>query len=169
MQGFAAQPRPETAESRNKPEAATGRFYLFCQSEQQAIYLKFLNEGLPLESSMIGTLLRKTQFQSIAALQDMLDDVISWTEEVLREPRQPTRQDFMDILSWSFLARRIHSNPVFYGTALGLENDRLSRLVDEFLASYFETQKVVRRQIDDGTRHVIEDSVEEDGKMHRSD
>ena len=167
MQGFAAQPRSETAESRNKPEAATGRFYLFCQSEQQEIYLKFLNEGLPLESSMVGTLSRKTQFQSIAALQDMLDDVTSWTRDVLRRPRQPTRQDFMDILSWSLLARRIHSNPVFYGTALGLENERLSRLVDDFLGSYFEMQKVVRRQVDDGTRHQVVESMEDERTNQR--
>jgi antiviral helicase SLH1 len=161
MQGFAAQPRLETAETRNKPDGATGRFYLMCQSEQQEIYLKFLNEGLPLESSLVGTLMRKTQFQSIAALQDMLDDIASWTRDVLHKSRQPTRQDFMDILSWSFLARRIHSNPVYYGTALGLEDERLSRLVDDFLASYFEMQKVVRRQIDDGTRHEMVESVEQ--------
>lgn len=166
MQGFAAQPSLETAESRNSAEGATGRFYLMCQSEQQEIYLKFLNEGLPLESSLVGTLLRKTQFQSIVALQDMLDDVTSWTRDVVHKSRSPTRQDFMDILSWSFLSRRIHSNPVYYGTALGFENERLSRLVDDFLASYFEMQKAVRHKIDDGTRHEIVESMDVAEEAH---
>jgi antiviral helicase SLH1 len=160
MQAFAARPRPETAATRNHVGDATGRFYLLCQSEQQEIYLKFLNEGLPLESSLVGTLQRKAQVSSIAALHDMLDDVATWTEHVLHKPRQPTRQDFMDILSWSFLAKRIRSNPIYYDAALGLESERLSRLVDGFLVSYFEMKKATQRKVGNGTEDDVVEAIE---------
>lgn len=169
MQAFAARPRPETAATRNHVDDATGRFYLLCQSEQQEIYLKFLNEGLPLESSLVGTLERKAQVSSIAALHDMLDDVATWSENVLHKPRQPTRQDFMDILSWSFLAKRIRSNPIYYDAALGLESERLSRLVDGFLVSYFEMKKVTQRNIDNGRRHDVAEAIEATEEPHQLD
>ncbi|KAJ9107447.1 hypothetical protein QFC21_000900 [Naganishia friedmannii] len=145
MQAFAARPRPMNAVMRNHiGSGATGRFHLLCQAEQQEIYLKFLNEGLPLESSLIATLKRTSDVPSIAAMHDMLDDVSAWSTQALRRPQLPGRQDFLDILSWSFLWKRISANPTFYGAALGLENERLSRLVDEYLESYFEAKRRVK-------------------------
>lgn len=145
MQAFAARPRPMNAVMRNHIGGGdTGRFHLLCQAEQQDIYLKFLNEGLPLESSLIATLKRTSDVPSIAAMHDMLDDVSSWSTQVLRHSKLPSRQDFLDILGWSFLWKRISANPTFYGAALGLENERLSRLVDEYLESYFEAKRRVK-------------------------
>jgi antiviral helicase SLH1 len=168
MQSFAARPRLETVAMRNHVGGATGRFYLLCQAEQQEIYLKFLNEGLPLESSLVATL-EDRPFSGDYALKAMLDDVSTWSEDVLRKPRQPTRQDFMDILSWSFLAKRIRSNPIYYDASLGLESERMSRLVDGFLASYFQKRKANQRQVEDGTQHDNTEAIEAADKSHERD
>lgn len=168
MQSFAARPRLETVASRNHVGGATGRFYLLCQSEQQEIYLKFLNEGLPLESSLVATLESKP-FSGEYTLTAMLDNISDWSEHVLRKPRQPTRQDFMDIVSWSFLAKRIHSNPIYYNTSLGLESGRISRLVDGFLASYFQKRKADQRQVEEETQHDMSGAIEAAGESRERD
>lgn len=66
----------------------------------------------------------------------------------------------MDILSWSFLAKRIRSNPIYYDAALGLESERLSRLVDGFLVSYFEMKKATQRKVGNGTEDDVVEAIE---------
>ncbi|KAJ9110457.1 hypothetical protein QFC19_001583 [Naganishia cerealis] len=170
MQGFAARPRPMNAAIRNHiGGGATGRFHLLCQAEQQEIYLKFLNEGLPLESSLIATLKRMSDVPSIAAMQDMLDDVSAWSTLVLHKPKLPSRQDFLDILSWSFLWKRISVNPTFYDAALGIENERLSRLVDEYLESYFEAKRRFKLESIPATQHGTGEETEAAESMPQLD
>lgn len=96
MQSFALQPTP-TALS---PVSSTARFVLLCQAEHRDAYVRFLADGLPLESSLH----RFPQTSLRAAIQ---------TE--MHRGTIRTVQDGMDYLSHTFFARRAKSNPTYYG------------------------------------------------------
>ncbi|THH12262.1 hypothetical protein EW145_g150 [Phellinidium pouzarii] len=100
--------------------ALPGNFHLFCQAEGHETLARFLDEGLPLESTLHESPL----------FSDWLS--VRWKNGSITAA---DRQQTMDILSWTYLARRIESNPMYYG-ALSEACDRpLSRLVDRLHTS----------------------------------
>jgi antiviral helicase SLH1 len=91
-----------------------GRFYLFCQAESKDTYARFLDDGLPLESELIGS-----------------DALRRWYGENRRNGNIASKQAALDVLSWTFLARRVETNPVYYDSSLGETDAALSRIVDD--------------------------------------
>ncbi|KAJ8086483.1 putative steryl acetyl hydrolase mug81 [Marasmius tenuissimus] len=81
-------------QSRAVRHSGTGHFHLFCQAEAKDTYLHFLNDGLPLESTLIGS----------QELKDWFGKHSEFSEE----------QNMVDALSFTYLARRMVSNPVYY-------------------------------------------------------
>ncbi|KAF8639907.1 hypothetical protein AX17_001158 [Amanita inopinata Kibby_2008] len=92
-----------------------GHFYLFCQPEVKDTYLHFLNEGLPLESRVLEDPGLETFFST-----RVQDDSFGEAQA-------------LDVLSFTYLARRVASNPSFYGCASILKDENLSLMVDRFL------------------------------------
>jgi len=102
-----------------RPDQA-GHLYLFCHPDAKEIFARFLNEGLPLESSLLDA--------------DSL--VVDWirksrgTDAPMREHTK--QQEVHKILSWTFLRRRIVSNPVYYNIKRG-GGEALSQAVEKAL------------------------------------
>ncbi|KAH6915313.1 activating signal cointegrator 1 complex subunit 3, partial [Coprinopsis sp. MPI-PUGE-AT-0042] len=94
--------------------AGTGHFHLFCQSELLDTYLRFLNEGLPLESGL--TTDRETLHK--------------WVRSFSAGGSALRKQDLFDILSFTFLARRVASNPTYYECGSASRDENISRIVD---------------------------------------
>ena len=94
-----------------------GHFVLFCPAEAVEKFNKFLNEdGLPLESQLLET--------------DVLE---KWYQERRKDGTICNKQDGVDVLSFTFLARRMMKNPTYYGLHPDtLEAEALSRIVDRF-------------------------------------
>ena len=101
MQGLAAR------------HARSGMFYLFCQAESKETLARFLNEGLPLESALHETPL-----------------LGNWLRERWNGGAISDKQTTMDVLSWTYLARRMDANPMYYDAAPGALDQSLSRLAD---------------------------------------
>ena len=135
MQSFAVQPIP----SPNNPVASevTGRFVLLCQAEHRDSFVRFLADGLPLESTLHTTPGLRNAIQAEMRRGNIL-----------------TRQDGVDFLSHTFLARRVRSNPTYYEVEVGAEEadaeegvrDRLSRVVDECMMGEKEREEMWRAQ-----------------------
>ena len=98
----------------------TGRFHILCQAEHRETYMRFLTEGMPLESQLLGD-----------------DDAETLGSEVLKKWLKHQRtngtiksqQDVLDFLSLTLLTRRVEKNPSYYDA----DGDRvvfLSRVVD---------------------------------------
>ena len=112
MQALAVPPRAD----------ATAEFLVLCQQDQAELYGRFLDQGLPLESQLaFDPLLSQTIF----------GDLVSSSSKV------KTRQDVVDLLSWTFVSRQLEQNPSYYSTETtgGVVNveDQLSRLADRLL------------------------------------
>lgn len=90
-----------------------GRFHLFCQSEGKDTVTRFLNDGLPLESRMLET-----------------DTLRAWYRDRRRDGSVGDKQAAVDVLSHTFLARRLVSNPAYYDARSTAVNELLSRIVD---------------------------------------
>ncbi|KAL0949691.1 hypothetical protein HGRIS_009728 [Hohenbuehelia grisea] len=110
-------------QSRAVEYAGLGRFYLFCQAESKDSFIRFLNEGLPLESRLLET-----------------DDLHRWYDKMRRSKAIQDRQQAVDALSFTFLARRIASNPVYYDCTQGHRDESLSRVVDQLEDAYMASQ-----------------------------
>lgn len=123
MQSFAAKP-PASSSLKLKAGSEGGKFLLMCQTEQVQAYRRFLNEGLPLESSLYETLSRDGNARAVVALERILGD-------------QPKRQDLIDFLSRSFLWLRMGTNPTYYGAKGSEQAATLSRLVDDFFVGHY--------------------------------
>lgn len=96
--------------------AQSGKFYLFCQAEHAETLTRFLNEGLPLESSLPDS----------STLQNWLQD--AWRRRTfLSADKQAT----LDMLSWTYLAGRMESNPVYYNVDPNDTEMSYSRFVDQ--------------------------------------
>ncbi|KAK4052108.1 putative steryl acetyl hydrolase mug81 [Microbotryomycetes sp. JL201] len=112
MQSLAVSPRSDSS----------AHFLVLCQQRQSELYGRFLNQGLPLESELPA---------SQMLLQSVLDDV--------NAGRIVSRQDLVDMLSWTFVARRLAYNPSFYvdetGSTVEVQDvlNQLSRLADRTL------------------------------------
>jgi antiviral helicase SLH1 len=92
---------------------APGHFFLFCQAEARDTFSKFLAEGLPLESELLDS----SVFEK-------------WYKERRGDGSIRTKQDAIQALSFTFLARRLVSNPVYYDMEAGSQDEVLSRIVD---------------------------------------
>ncbi|KIP12663.1 hypothetical protein PHLGIDRAFT_97239 [Phlebiopsis gigantea 11061_1 CR5-6] len=91
-----------------------GHFHLFCQSEAKDTFLRFLTDGLPLESQLLEG-----------------GELKAWFKEQRRLGRIRTKQDGIDALSFTFLAHRLQTNPAFYDASPhGDKSARLSRIID---------------------------------------
>jgi antiviral helicase SLH1 len=100
-------------QSRAVRHSGSGHFHLFCQAEAKDAILRFLGDGLPLESRLLET---EDLMQWYLVLQD---------QGYLKEP-----QHFINALSYTFLARRIISNPLYYNCESKSQSDNLSSIVD---------------------------------------
>lgn len=120
-----------------------GRFHLLCHAEQRDTYMRFLEEGLPLESSLLSLSSLSVNANVTAgpmpAEPKPNTDLTTWGgSEVLRkwfERRRATgsvrgKQDAMDMLSHTFLWRRMKTNPTYYDVEDGDRDAALSRTVD---------------------------------------
>ena len=95
-----------------------GRLHLFCHPDAKDMFIRFLNEGLPLESSLLEASSLVTDWiqKSLGAGAPMGE------REMKREVRK--------ILPWTFLRHRIESNPVYYDIKRG-EGDALLQAVEK--------------------------------------
>lgn len=100
-------------QSRAVRHDAPGHFFLFCQAEARDTFSKFLAEGLPLESELLDS----SVFEK-------------WYKERRGDGSIRTKQDAVQALTFTFLARRLVSNPVYYDMEAGSQDEVLSRIVD---------------------------------------
>ncbi|KAG1753916.1 Sec63-domain-containing protein [Suillus paluster] len=100
-------------QSRAVRHDAPGHFFLFCQAEARDTFSKFLADGLPLESELLESPVFK-----------------NWYRDRRREGSIRNKQDAVQALSFTLLARRLVSNPVYYDIEAGSQNEVLSRIVD---------------------------------------
>lgn len=91
----------------------SGDFYLFCQGEAKDTLMRFLNEGLPLESRLLES-----------------DQLAAWHTDQTTRGRLQSKQDMVDVLSFSFLSQRISTNPAYYDCSSDSRDGNLSRIVD---------------------------------------
>lgn len=106
-------------QSRAVRHAGSGQFHLFCQAEALQTYSRFLDDGLPLESQLTET---KT-FQN-------------WVKTALHHPID--KQQVVDVLSFTFLAQRVISNPSYYGFTSRNQDENLSAIVDQLVEAMHE-------------------------------
>lgn len=102
-------------QSRAVRHSEIGHFYLFCQVEAKDTLTRFLNDGLPLESELLG---------SPVLMEWIKAQNLDWRRQ---------KQDLVDVLSFSFLSRRIVTNPSYYDCPPEGKNPNLSRIVDRLL------------------------------------
>jgi len=81
-----------------------GHLHLFCHPDAKDVFTRFLNEGLPLESSLLD---------AGSLVVDWIQKSRGTNEERVKKP------EVHKILSWTFLRHRIASNPVYYDIARG--------------------------------------------------
>jgi antiviral helicase SLH1 len=94
--------------------SAAGQFLLFCQAETKDTFTRFLGEGLPLESKLLET-----------------PELGAWYTERRKAGDIADKLEAVEALSFTFLARRVGSNPSYYD-ASDERNETLSRIVDRF-------------------------------------
>lgn len=95
-------------------QSEPSHFALFCPVEDGERFIKFLNDdGLPLESQLLETGL-----------------LTEWYRKKTEEGTVRSKQDAIEVLSFTFAARRAVSNPAYYDLIHGSHSDVLSRIVD---------------------------------------
>lgn len=105
----------------------SGTAIVYTKQAKKMFYKHFLNVGFPVESS----------------LHKVLDDHLG---AEIASGSITNRQEAMDFLSWTFLFRRAHHNPTYYGimedtSAVGI-NKQLSELIDTTLQNLEESSCV---------------------------
>ncbi|KAI6105687.1 Sec63-domain-containing protein [Pisolithus sp. B1] len=99
-------------------QSSLGHFTLFCPAEDGEMFNKFLSDdGLPLESQLLET-----------------DLLTSWYRESLGGSLR-NKQDTVQALSFTFMARRLVSNPTYYDVESRSLDEVLSRVVDTLEAT----------------------------------
>ena len=101
-------------QSRAVRHSGSGHFHLFCQAEAKDTFTRFLNDGLPLESQLLET-----------------HDLETWYHQRVQDGGIVGKQQVVDMLSFTFLARRIVSNPTYYDATAGFRDQNLSQIVDK--------------------------------------
>jgi antiviral helicase SLH1 len=100
-------------QSRAVQHSGSGHFNLFCQAESRDTITRFLNEGLPLESRLLES-------------RELMD----WYREQRLANRIVDKEQGVEALSFTFLAQRIVSNPLYYDASSTSLDENLSRIVD---------------------------------------
>lgn len=103
----------------------SGVSVVFTKQSTKQFYKYFLNIGFPVESS----------------LHKFLDDHIG---AEIASGTVKMRQDAMDFLQRTFLFRRVHANPTYYGVEPGKINDWLVERVDDCLSELEQSHCLVR-------------------------
>ncbi|KAM3165145.1 Antiviral helicase SLH1 [Lachancea thermotolerans] len=108
----------------------SGTAIVYTKQAKKMFYKHFLNIGFPVESS----------------LHKVLDDHLG---AEIASGSIANKQEAMDFLSWTFLFRRAHHNPTYYGimedtSAAGI-NKHLSNLIDDTLKNLEESSCVALR------------------------
>lgn len=105
----------------------SGTAIVYTKESKKVFYKHFLNVGFPVESS----------------LHKVLDDHLG---AEIASGAIATRQQALDFLAWTFLFRRAHNNPTYYGiedTSSAGVSLYLAGLVDGAIAALEESQCVV--------------------------
>ncbi|CAK5275707.1 unnamed protein product [Mycena citricolor] len=101
-------------QSRAVRHGAAGHFFLFCQAEGKDTFVRFLNDGLPLESGLLRS-----------------PELRAWYQN--QGHRELSNQQLVDALSFTFLSRRLASNPTYYDCLQSSRDENLSRTVDDLV------------------------------------
>ncbi|KAH7343854.1 Sec63 Brl domain-containing protein [Rhizoctonia solani] len=101
-------------QSRAVRSGSAGSFILMCQAEDKDTYVRFLENGLPLESELMEA--------DCAVLK-------KWTQTMMGANLLKNPQDLLDILGHTYLRRRLKSNPTYYEDGAN-EEETLVKLVD---------------------------------------
>lgn len=83
----------------------TGRFHILCQAEHRETYMRFLTDGLPLESQLLGD----DDAETIGS-----EVLKTWLKDQRTRGTVKSQQDVMDFLSSTLLTRRVEKNPSYY-------------------------------------------------------
>ncbi|PFH52850.1 hypothetical protein AMATHDRAFT_1892 [Amanita thiersii Skay4041] len=102
-----------------------GHFVLFCPPEAKDTYTRFLNNGLPLESRLLE--------------EPELD---KWLKLEMERKKSFDKQQIVEALSFTYLARRIGNNPSYYGCVTTSRDENLSRVVDRLMDKERETESL---------------------------
>ena len=97
-----------------------GRLYLFCHPDAKDMFIRFLNEGLPLESSLLD------------ASSLVKEWIQKWRRAGSPMKDHTMKREVQKILSWTFLRHRIESNPTYYEIERG-GGDALLQAVEKVL------------------------------------
>ncbi|KZP12110.1 Sec63-domain-containing protein [Athelia psychrophila] len=100
-------------QSRAVRHSSSGNFHVFCQAEVKDTIMRFLTEGLPLESQLLET-----------------GELETWHYTQVTSGAIRGAQQAVDALSFTFLARRVVSNPTYYDADAGSRDESLSRMAD---------------------------------------
>ncbi|KAH7105461.1 Sec63-domain-containing protein [Auriculariales sp. MPI-PUGE-AT-0066] len=92
-----------------------GHFHLFCPAESLDTFMRFINQGLTLESRVQES-----------------DLVRNWLNAARGDGSIAGKQDAMDALSFTYLAKRLQINPAYYDSSEIERDDALSRILDNF-------------------------------------
>lgn len=92
----------------------SGQFHLFCPAEHRDSYLRFLNEGLPLESDLLRG-----------------DTLKRWLQDWRKKASIVQKEDAADALSFTFLYQRLDVNPAYYEAQSIKKVNYISRLIDD--------------------------------------
>jgi len=101
-------------QSRAVRHSGSGHFHLLCQAEAKDTFTRFLNDGLPLESRLLET-----------------HDLETWYHKWVQDGGIVGKQQAVDMLSFTFLARRLVSNPTYYDATASSLDENLSKIVDK--------------------------------------
>lgn len=111
----------------------SGTAIVYTKESKKVFYKHFLNIGFPVESS----------------LHKVLDNHIG---AEISGGTITTRQEAMDFLTWTFLYRRAHNNPTFYGiddiSTAGISK-YLASLIDQTVDNLIESKCVITSGADD--------------------
>lgn len=115
-------------QSRAVRHAGSGHFYLFCQAETNDTFTRFLNEGLPLESRLSET-----------------QDLSVWINIQKQNLGSLKEQQVVDVLSFTFLARRLVNNPAYYDCTSTSRDENISQFVDKLFVEGSEASIALSR------------------------
>ena len=97
----------------------SGVFHLFCQAGQRDTYMHFLSEGLPLESELMTD----------------TEPIEDWLQDQRNKGQIVDKQDCVESFSFTFLIRRMETNPVYYDAPVGGRDETISRWIDRIWGS----------------------------------
>ncbi|SGY69108.1 BQ5605_C004g02960 [Microbotryum silenes-dioicae] len=110
----------------------SAEFIILCQAEQAKLYGRYLDQGLPLESALLD----QDDTKGNSLIQMM------WSDLAQRQLIS-NRQDVVDALSWTFMARRIEDNPSYYNDRGQEAESLLSRIADQQIVDRLERAGLV--------------------------